>query len=102
MAATRRKTSAKPKRERISREELAQKKSALGEKLEIVYHQVMDFCRGAPPQRVVNGGYQMAIDYKDFVSRTRGLILNKSGSPAQLESRINRFTEKLNQFKKFV
>lgn len=50
MAATKRKTSAKPKRERISREELAQLKAALGEQLENIYHQVMGFCRGAPPQ----------------------------------------------------
>lgn len=102
MAATKRKTTPKPKRESISREELAQKKSALGEKLEKLHEQVMSFCRGAPPKRVVNGSYQMALDYKDLISKTRGLILNKSGSPAQLEQRINRFTEKLKQFQKFV
>lgn len=50
MAAVNRKTSTKPKRESISREELAQKKSVLGAKLEKLYEQVMSFCRGAPPQ----------------------------------------------------
>lgn len=99
MAATKRKTSSKPK---VSREQLLQQKAALGEQLEQVYMQVMRFCTGAPPKTVVNGSYQLALVYKDLVAKTRNLVLNKSGSPNQLQARINRFHERLLKFKKFA
>ena len=85
----------KPKKQRVSRAELAELKSKLGAQLEQAYTEVMRFCSGRPPLKAISGSYQNALDYKDLVSKTRGLILNKHGSPAQLQLRISRWKKKL-------
>lgn len=91
----------KKKKPSISRAELAEQKAKLGAQLEQVYMEVMRFCTGRPPLKAIRGSYQNALDYKDLVSKTRGLILNKHGSPAQLQLRINRWSQKLKDFKGF-
>ena len=92
---------AQPKKPKVSRAQLTEIKQALGDRLDEVYTQVMRFCSGRPPRKAVSGSYQEALAYKDLVSKTRGLVLNKNGSPGQLEARINRFKEKLEKFKQF-
>lgn len=43
------KLDAKPKKQRVSRAELAEQKEKLGAQLEKVYTEVMRFCSGRPP-----------------------------------------------------
>jgi hypothetical protein len=95
------KLDAKTKKPRVSRAELAEQKAKLGAQLETVYMEVMRFCSCRPPLKAISGSYQNALDYKDLVSKTRGLILNKHGSPAQLQLRISRWQQKLKDFKEF-
>lgn len=91
----------KPKKPKVSRAQLIEIKQALGDRLEEVYGKVMAFCVGRPPRKAISGSYQDALDYKDLVGKTRGLVLNKNGSPNQLQARINRLSEKLEAFKQF-
>lgn len=66
-----------------------------------LYEKVSRYCSGRPPLRACSGSYQEAIDFKNLVVKTKRMSGSARGSIDQIQAKINRLTERLQEFKKF-
>jgi hypothetical protein len=85
---------------KLSDKEIERRK-ALREKCGTLFDMSAQFCTGRPPQKVIGGSAQDAIEFKDLISEFRKLSPSVPSRVDFVEGRIQKLSRILSGLQKF-